>query len=73
MMVKKNIIIIFSVLLIIAIFIIGMYLSQTNLFEIDSCLDNGGRWDYEDKSCVIRYTTKRAMNTTNTNKLNFRC
>ena len=27
------------------------YLRKTNFFEIDACLDCGGRWDYETGQC----------------------
>lgn len=30
-----------------------VYLKMTHFFEIDSCLDKGGRWNYEKKSCEI--------------------
>jgi len=27
------------------------YLKKTNFFEIDACLDRGGRWNYETGEC----------------------
>lgn len=27
------------------------YLRKTNFFEIDTCLDCGGRWDYQTEKC----------------------
>jgi|GEM_PF-1242369 len=43
----------YLVILIIAIAAIASYayLRTTNFFEIDACLDCGGRWDYETEKC----------------------
>jgi hypothetical protein len=29
------------------------YLKLSNFFEIDSCLDKGGRWSYERNECEL--------------------
>lgn len=29
------------------------YMKMTHFFEIDSCLDKGGRWNYEKQLCEV--------------------
>jgi hypothetical protein len=46
---------IFIVLIVIAVFLVfGAWLKEP--LEIDSCLDNGGRWNYEEKNCEFERT-----------------
>lgn len=37
------------------------YLRKSNFFEIDACLDCGGRWNYETEQCetISRYDRTR--------------
>ncbi len=51
-MTRKTIKILVITLLLIALTGFG-YLKMTHFFEIDSCLDKGGRWNYEKKVCEL--------------------
>lgn len=38
--------------IIIVILLISLILWLKNFLQIDRCLDNGGRWNYEEQKCV---------------------
>jgi hypothetical protein len=38
-------------LIIILIITLAAYLYYTDFFEIDTCLDHGGSWNYENREC----------------------
>jgi len=38
--------------MIIVILLISLILWLITFFQIDKCLDNGGRWNYEEQKCV---------------------
>lgn len=45
--------VIFSI--IIVTLLISLILWLITFFQIDICLDNGGRWNYEERKCVFSF------------------
>lgn len=46
------------IILLAAMVVIGHFIIPKDFFKIDTCLDRGGRWNYDARSCEYRETIK---------------